>query len=255
MEKRHRGSKMRIFVGTMYSGEEEFEKSRECITSQKNVEITHFIIDSLPEYEAHNTLWNKWNSCKNNFDTFIKVDADTIIDDREMFSKIGAEFQKNPRLTGMQIPLHDYFTDGPILGLNCFSPKVVFTPAKSKLHADHADSGHDIVYRNEQVSHLAPAGRHCAYPNNKQAFHYGLHRMKKNQRETIIRVYKAWKELGGNGRLLALYGARAAATSNPEHDYGTEGFSLAFAKLMNEGIFENRNLTDLHAFMRMLGAN
>ena len=244
----------KIFVGTMRSGEEEFYESRKCILAQRNVEVVHFIIDSLPEYEAHNALWSAWNDVKKGFDIFIKVDADTLVDDPDKFSKIAEEFQKNSRLTGMQIPLHDYFMDGPVLGLNCFSPKVIFTPARSRLHADHADSGHDIVYRNEQVAHLAPAGRHCAYPNDKQAFHYGLHRMKKNQRETILKVYRAWKSSGGNARLIALYGAHAGATSSAEHDYNSAGFTQVFNRLMSSGIFEDQNLRELEAFMKSLGA-
>lgn len=243
----------KIFVGTMHSGEEEFEECRKKILSQIDVDVVHFIIDSLPEYEAHNALWSSWNDCKSNFDLFVKVDADTILDQPTILSSIAQEFRKNTRLTGMQIPLHDYFMDGPILGLNCFSPKVVFKPASSRLHADHADTGHDVVYRNEQVAHLAPAGRHCAYPNDRQAFHYGLHRMKKNQRDTMVKVYKAWKATGGNARLLALYGARAASTNNPEHDYNSHQFESAFTRLMNEGLFDNKNLSDLESFMRMLG--
>ncbi len=246
--------KPKIFVGTMRSGEEEFEESRKLILQQKDVDVVHFIVDSLPEYEAHNALWETWNDCKWNFEVFIKVDADTLIDDHTKFSQIAAEFAKNPRLTGMQIPLHDYFMDGPILGLNCFTPQVVFIHAKSRLHADHADTNHDIVYRGEAVTHLTPAGRHCAYPNDRQAFHYGLHRMKKNQRDTIVSVYHAWKKSGGNGRLLALHGARTAAISSVDHDYNSSTFDGAFAQLMSDGIFENGKLSDMEAFMRMLGA-
>lgn len=246
---------MKIFVGTMHSQEAEFEESRKSIFNQKDVEIFHFIVDSLPEYEAHNALWNAWNDAKKSYDIFIKVDADTIVNDPLKFFAISEEFKKNERLTGIQIPLHDYFMNGPVLGLNCFSNKVVFTPAKSRLHADHADSGHDVVYRNEAVAHLAPAGKHCAYPTDRQAFHYGLHRMKKNQRDTIIKVYRAWKELGGTGRLLALYGARAAATNTSiDHDYEAGSFAQVFNQIMSDGLFDNRQLNDLESFMRMLGA-
>jgi hypothetical protein len=255
MEDYRRGLKMKIFVGTMHSEEAEYEESKKCVFNQQGVEIFHFIVDKLPEYEAHNALWNAWNDAKKSYDIFIKVDADTIIEDPNKFHAIAQEFEKNERLTGMQIPLHDYFMNGPVLGLNCFSNKVVFTPAKSRLHADHADSGHDIVYRNEAVAHLAPAGKHCAYPSDRQAFHYGLHRMKKNQRETIIKVYRAWKELGGNARLIALYGARAAVT-NPsvDHDYNAGGFGQVYSNIMSEGLFDNKQLNDLESFMRMLGA-
>jgi len=79
--------------------------------------------------------------------------------------------------------------------------------------------------------------------------------MKKNQRDTIVKVYQAWKKHGGNGRLLALHGARTAAISaSVDHDYNSTMFATAFNQLMSDGIFENRNLSDLEAFMRNLGA-
>jgi hypothetical protein len=239
----------------MHSGEAEFEEARQCVLRQQDVEVFHFIIDGLPEYEAHNALWKTWNDCKKNFDIFIKVDADTIIDDPKKFSQIADEFNQNSRLTGMQIPLHDYFTDGPILGLNCFSPSVIFTPASSRLHADHADKGgHDIVYRNEKVAHLAPAGRHCAYPNDYQAFHFGLHRMKKNQRDTMRKVYQAWKASGGRARLLALYGAAAAISGfSGDHDYDADSFKAAYNRVEEYGLENEDNLRSVQSLMRALG--
>jgi hypothetical protein len=218
----------RIFVGTMYSGESEYHESREKILNQSDVSVEHHVIQGLREFEAHNELWSAWNSRKDRFDLFIKVDADTIIDDTRMFSKIYSEFRNNPRLTGMQIPLHDYFTNDLIFGLNCFSPRVVFVPASSRLHADHADRGHDQVMKGNSVLHLTPAGRHCADPTMQQSFHYGLHRMKKNQTETIRKVCNAWRSLGGDGRLFALYGAECAITQGVDHDYSAASFETAY---------------------------
>lgn len=222
----------RIFVGTMHSAESEFEECKQKIAQQSCVEVHHCILENLPEYEAHNKLWESWNSVKSDFDLFIKVDADTLIDDSLMFSKIWLEFEKTPRLTGMQIKLHDYFTDGLISGLNCFSPRVVFKPATSRLHADHADTNHDIVFKGKEVIHLTPAGRHCAYPGQKQSFHYGLHRMKKGQVDTIRNVLDAWKRIGGDGRLFALHGAAVALRKNIEHDYGSLSFEQEFDILL-----------------------
>lgn len=54
--------------------------------------------------------------------------------------------------------------------------------------------------------------------------------------------------------MLALYGARTAATCDVDHDYGCIEFSDALNRVTGEGIFENRQLNDLEAFMRMLGA-
>lgn len=222
--------KPRIFVGTMFCGESEFSECKRLISLQENVDVKHFLIENMPEYEAHNLLWTTWNNEKSLFDVFIKVDADTLIDDPNMFAKIADEFAQNKRLTGMQIPLHDYFMNGPVFGLNCFSPKVVFTPAPSKLYADRADSGHDITYKHEKVAHLAPAGRHCAYPSDIQSFHFGLHRMKKGQIENIAKVYYAWEQYKDRARLFALHGAMTAASCSG-HDYSNQSFFDAFNSL------------------------
>jgi hypothetical protein len=233
----------------MYCGEAEYEECKRLVSAQEDVAVEQFCLENLPEYEAHNALWTAWNDRKQQFDLFIKIDADTLIDDPKMFSRIYKEFAQNPRLTGMQVPLHDYFMDGPVFGLNCFSPKVVFTPAPSKLYADRADSGHDITYKHEKVAHLTPAGRHCAYPTDRQAFHFGLHRMKKNQLENIAKVYHAWKKHGGHGRLLALRGAMAALAMRPGHDYADATFNNAF-----ETFSAHENLHEVEAFAKSIGA-
>lgn len=226
---------MRVFVGTLHSGESEFDECKRAIAEQVGVDVTHHVISNLPEWEAHNSLWEEWNSRKKDFDVFVKIDADTIIDDPTKLKSIADEFSGNERVTGMQVPLHDYFTDAPILGLNCFSPKVVFTPSKTRLHADHADSGHDIVLRGEAVSHLAPAGRHCSWPHERQAFHYGLHRMKKGQKETVLRMFEVWQRERDHARLVALHGAHAAIAMHSENDYSSEGFESAFLRKRQTG--------------------
>jgi hypothetical protein len=229
----------RIFVGTMYSGESEFDDCKRKIREQEDVLIDHLVIQGMLEFDAHNLLWNEWNKAKINYDLFIKVDADTLVDDPTMFSKIWAEFRKNSRLTGIQIPLHDYFTDSLIAGLNCFSPAVVFKPSTSRLHADHADSNHDHTMKGDSVIHLSPAGRHCASPSRRQSFHYGLHRMKKGQRETIRKVVNSWKQKGGEGRLFAMHGAAAALSHPIDHDYNTESFESEFNRI--ESIFDRED--------------
>ena len=218
----------RIFVGTMECGEEEFEESKSLIMNQSDVEIEHFIIQNMHEYEAHNLLWSTWMEARGDFNLFIKVDADTLVDDPRMFLRIWSEFERNHRLTGMQIPIKDYFTDSLIAGLNCFSPTVVFRQADNRLYADHADTNHDITMKGDSVLHLTPAGRHCAYPNKKQAFHYGLHRMKKGQVKTIRNVLDAWNRIGGDGRLIALHGAATALRKKVDHDYNTSSFEDEF---------------------------
>lgn len=198
----------RIFVGTLYAGEAEFEESQNAIANQERVQIYHHVIKDLPEYEAHNRLWSAWNARKYDFDLFVKVDADTILNRATALAEIYALFEGD--VTGVQIPLWDYFTDDLINGLNAFSPAVVFKPSKSRLFADHADRGHKTVLKGDRVAHLAPIGFHAKYPNPKQAFAYGYRRALKGQTDVLHKLRAAYLSKRGEGRAWALYGASCA---------------------------------------------
>ena len=174
----------KVFVGTMYCGESEFEECCDSINSQIGVKINHIIIKNKNEYDAHNLLWKEWSDSKKDYDIFIKIDADTIILRKTAFLEI-LDLFSNKKVTGVQILLHDYFTDSLIPGLNSFSNKVVFKKSKKRLFADHSDSNHEKVLKEKCVEHLAPIGLHCKKPHDRQSFHYGLHRKLKGQEEVL----------------------------------------------------------------------
>lgn len=221
----------RIFVGTLASGEAEFEECCDAIGGQEGVAVTHHVISGLRELEAHNALWAAWERVKDEHDLMVKVDADTVLARPTALGEIYALFE-NPEVTGAQILLHDYFTDRLIAGLNAFSPAVVFKPAASRLFADHADSGHKVVLKGEPVAHLAPIGWHCTRPHARQAFHFGLHRALKRQREVIRRVAAVWLKERDEARFWALAGARAARWwMRFNTDYGGRQLQAAFAKI------------------------
>lgn len=219
----------RIFVGTLACGEAEFDDCCAAIAGQQDVQVTHKIIQDRPEYEAHNELWGAWNAVKVNHDVFVKVDADTVLNRDTALLEIAALFQ-NRDVTGAQILLHDYFTDRLISGLNAFSPAVVFKPARTRLFADHADTGHKVVLKGDAVAHLAPIGWHGRNPHAKQAFHYGFHRKLKGQMDTLRRVAQMWQDRQDDAREWALAGALSARWWH-RADYRADGFSRAFLRM------------------------
>lgn len=234
----------KIFVGTMCAGEDEFAECCDMIDAQHDVNATHYIISDKPEWEAHNELWDAWNARKHQFDLFVKVDGDTVLQHDCVLRNIANTMLTDPRITGMQIPLTDYFTEKPILGLNCFTPKVIFTASKSKLYCDRVDTGHDIVLRNEAVAHLAPAGYHCKHPHALQAFHFGFHRMLKNQRHIMVDTYHAWRKHGDDARLWALLGAKVATEfhENIDFSYGSSAFNAIFVETKKDFELHKQNI-------------
>lgn len=240
----------RIFVGTLTSGEAEFEECCKAITNQTGVHVTHHIIQNLPEFEAHNALWTAWNDNKPNHDLFVKIDADTVLNRNTVLLEIFDLF-KNEDVTGAQIPLHDYFTDAPINGLNCFSPRVEFRPSKRKLFADHADFGHRKVLKGDAVSHLSPIGWHGKNPSPTQSFHFGLHRTLKGQKDVLKKLANAWHKHKDSSREWALAGAASAKWwMIGRADYQSKIFQKYFIKMQDD----DTRLKAVHNYCGKIGA-
>jgi len=221
----------KIFVGTLEAGESEFEECCQVISRQRNVEITHHIISHLPELDAHNQLWKKWEDVKKGYDLFVKVDADTILIDKLALHRIWKLFEGDRRVTGAQILLHDYFTDNLIPGLNSFTPKVKFQSTQNHLMPDRSDTNHDVVLNGKEVQYLAPIGWHCKYPSPKQSFHFGLHRALKKQDDILKKICNLWVKSGypDDSRSWAITGYMAASFwMRNSFDYNNKKFEKKF---------------------------
>lgn len=241
---------MRVFVGTLSCGEGELEQCKAAVLGQQDVRVTHCVISDLPEREAHDSLWREWEAAREHHDLFVKVDADTVLVNPWVLARIAETFGANsPHLTGMQLPILDYFTDGPIAGLNAFSPKVRFQRSP-ELHCDRADSGHVMVLKcqSDDMTHDAftaraaamglwlplggpipiPAAKHCFSPTDAQAFHFGLHRALKGQEGVLAKVRSAYRRDLDRPRAFALAGAADAHRAPPGgQDYGSAWFKEA----------------------------
>lgn len=220
----------KVFVGTMHCGEGDFLECCNAISNQKEVDVKHLVITNLPEKEAHNALWSAWRAAKHEFNFFVKVDADTVLANESVLSNFWKLLQSNSRITGVQAPLLDYFTDGYINGLNCFSPRVTFRDTSDELFCDRkVDVDHDVVIGSKEIpNNLQPAGYHCYRATEAQAFHYGLHRALKGQTTVIELVKKAWQRNRDRTRALALLGASCSKTfKDGGFNYIDERFKLA----------------------------
>lgn len=219
-----------VYVGTMKCGEGDYDESAISIFRQRGVALVHSVIEDMPEKAAHNELWSRWRAVRSKFDMFVKVDADTVLAHDEVLLEFWKMMHANPRITGIQAPLLDYFTDGHINGLNCFSPRVTFRDTADELFCDRQiDVDHDVVVKADGVTErLRPAGYHCYSATDAQSFHFGLHRQLKNQVSTLARVRQAWLGKRDRRRALALLGAQCAGTfKDGGFNYGDERFQLA----------------------------
>jgi hypothetical protein len=221
----------RIFVGTLHSGEGDFAKCCAAINTQTNVIVTHHIVSGLNEKDAHNTLWAKWREEQSSHDLFVKIDADTVLSQPWILSEIFQTIRAKDA-TGLQAPLHDYMTDKLIIGLNAFTPRVVFLGTTDKLYCDrNVELGNTNVIRGADLPPtLKFVGFHCHHASNLQGFRYGVHRAMKTQDAEIQHLIWAWRKHGDRVRGLGVIGSLLAPRlSRLGHvDYTDQGLISAY---------------------------
>lgn len=220
---------MKIFVGTMFSGENELAKCISAIRTQHDVEITHYIVRNKREIEAHRDLYSTWNDVKNNYDMFVQVDADTVLIKPSLMQRVIVELRaaKEEGFTSLQYPLLDLLTEQSILGLNCYHPDVVFNVPNDEVYCDRSTSN------NKTKLMKIEAGYHSPDPTYQQAFHFGLHRGLKNQEPRWApHITGAWKANGDDRRLMALLGFKASKdfSEHKKTSYHDDEFNEAFVE-------------------------
>ncbi len=168
------GKSMRVLVGTLYSGENEYEDCLAAIQKQADVKFEHIVIKNKPELEAHRLLFTYFLERSAEFELLVKVDADTVLCSPNLFKNIIARFEADPCLEVLSIGLHDFFTDELINGLQTYRNSVRWNLGRDTVFPDiPLLDPHRYFY---DVSEMAPAGEHCPNPSPLQAFHYGVHR-------------------------------------------------------------------------------
>lgn len=165
---------MNILVGTLYTIENEFEECVAAINRQNYSSFEHFILNNLPNKEAHDALYLTFMERSDDFDLFIKVDADMVIADENLFAKIANKFRVNEWLKDLEIAVYDFFSDQLIWGMHTYRNTVRWQDDDKNLFVDSCPvEPHERLHDDHE---LAPAAIHCKDPSPYQSFHCGVHR-------------------------------------------------------------------------------
>jgi len=165
---------MRIYVGTLYTIENEFDECVQSINAQTYKDFDQFVFKNLPNKEAHMTLFQSFLDRKSEYDVLIKIDADMVLTSDTLFQNIVGKLLKNKWLDLLSIAVHDFFSNHMIWGLNAFRNSVCWNLKDENLFVDIPDVPQEKYLMDNKD--LAPAAIHCKNPSPYQAFHYGVHR-------------------------------------------------------------------------------
>jgi hypothetical protein len=183
---------MRLFVGTMYSGENEYKECMQAIHAQTFTDYDEYLFTGLSLKDAHHTLFKAFLNQGEKYEVLAKVDADTVICNNDLFEKVVEKFEQNPWMEVFAIAVKDFFCGHLIqAGMAFYRNTVKWNFDKDTLFVDIPETSKDH-YVYDQVE-LAPAAIHCKNPLPFHAFHYGVHRGLKS----IAKIHSSghWKFL------------------------------------------------------------
>jgi hypothetical protein len=208
---------MRVFVGTLYSGENEYDECVASIQRQTFRDFDHFVFKNLPNKEAHHALFKSFLERADEYDVLIKIDADVVLASDTILDRIVHKMRRDGGIDILAVAVHDFFTDQLInAGMATYRNTVRWDYSRETMFVDIAEvrPGREVYDDKE----LAPAGVHCKNPAPWQAFHYGLHRgLKSIQRihssghwAYLERVWANFLKTGDTRIGLAVLGAELA---------------------------------------------
>lgn len=203
----------------MFSGENEYERCLQSIKSQKGVDVELFAIENIPNKEAHDRLYDKFNAYGGGYDLIIKIDADMVLLDDFALHRAVRFFKDNDSLDHLMIDVQDYLSDMPIPAMNFYSNRVRWQGNDENLIVDYHGTYAGSLMRIMD----GPIANHMSDPHPMQAFCFGVHRcLKAIQPERrkkdvgramlhwsiITRIFESYLRLGDVRRLLAIGGAQ-----------------------------------------------
>jgi hypothetical protein len=165
---------MRILIGILHCIENEYELCVQSLQKQSVKNWEHFVIRDLPNSEAHNALYSRFMEKSNEYDLFLKLDADMVIQSPDFLQRISDHFTSNPDLDELQIPVYDHFTQREVFGQITYRNTVQWdVQAGNVLFTDY---GAKSNRKEKNTTDFKGDVHHCSNPSDYQSWHFGLHK-------------------------------------------------------------------------------
>jgi len=163
-----------LLVGTLFCGENEFQRSKISLLNQTYDKWDHFVLKNIPNKKAHTKLYDTFMQESKHYDIFLKLDADMVFKTDQALNIIINIFKEYEDLDHLVIPVKDWYSDTFIEGLHVFSKR-----ARWPMNHDNrfVDSAPKIPGKTLRVTMGSePIVIHSPNPSSFQSFRFGVHR-------------------------------------------------------------------------------
>jgi len=164
----------RILIGTLYSGENEFEQCKASVRAQTYPHREHVVFKNLPNKEAHDTLYRTFMERADEFQLFVKLDADMVLGEETLLEQIVEYWRRTPSLDHLSLAVRDWYTDDLMESMHVFSHRARWPLSEEPRFVDHSPV---IPGAKRSIDDkTAPVVHHSPDPSPAQAFRFGVHR-------------------------------------------------------------------------------
>ena len=168
---------MNILIGILHCGENEYQSCVKAIEGQSCANWNHFVLRDLPKAEAHNALYSRFMEGSKEYDLFLKLDADMVIQSPDFFQRISDHFTSHPDLDELQIPVYDHFTQREVFGQITYRSTVKWNVQERNVL--FTDYGARSSRKEKNMTDFKGDIHHCPNPSDHQSWHFGMHKATK----------------------------------------------------------------------------
>jgi hypothetical protein len=165
----------------MYSGEGDYELCKESVYAQEGILPTIYEVKHHPMQEAHKMIYSYWNKHKDEYDMFVKLDADCVLANNTKAIDVYNAMQLRTNLAGLGIWTQDFVRNRLIPALifgnrHCtFNIENVTSKAAFDTSVYQIEPGY--VFDDTSIANaLAPAAFHGYHSTPMQTFAQGVKR-------------------------------------------------------------------------------
>ena len=247
---------IKVLFLVMYSGENDYDKCIQSAKEQVGINSSFYIVENLPMKEAHYAIYSYWNEHCDEFDMFVKLDADCVLASNTKVIDVWNAIQ-NTNIACIFVWNKDFVRNTSIPALvfgnkNCtFNLDKVIAKAqfdtgiyniKPGWSHDNSDLGRKKLY---------PAALHGFYASPKHMFGQGVKRRIRNQFDVHGQVNNEYSKNPEILRLMFLIGWELGGNilSN-DYNYTDDLFIFYYDKVMK--IIEQTNSTKVKEIISQL---
>ena len=167
----------RILILTLFCGEPQLSSCIKSVRDQKKVQCAQKVYNNLPNKEAHEALFADIMKYSEQYDLYIKLDADMVFNNVNAVYRIYKNYLEYGRPGQISFKVNDHLTGSKIWGVNAYCPGSKWNLPLDGMFLDPSPININRHIRITEDKMLLV--EHCPSPSHQQEYQFGIHRAAK----------------------------------------------------------------------------